>query len=279
MEKELFDLTDTFDCSEGVIFIGRRSVRDHKPFGILSFPEVFIHSSNVGAIQIGQRIGEDFLYQAIKSFRFGEKTEIDLPGEENGIFHPLASWTKSSLPSLSIGYEISVTAIQMLQTINVIANKGLMTNPRVVKETVDSPLKIKERPSPPKRVIPENKASELIHILERVVEEGTGLDAQIPGYKIAGKTGTAQKFDPSLGGYSSSRHLASFVGFVPTDKPAFSMIVVIDEPKNGLHYGGDVAAPVFREIARRVLLYLRVPPQKNPLKAIITAKVWRESKR
>lgn len=278
-EKGLVSLSDTFDCRKGAIFIAGRSIRDHKILGLLTFPEVLIHSSNVGTIQISQRIGKNFLYQMIKAFRFGEKTRIDLPGEEPGIFRPLNNWTRSSLPSLAIGYEISVTAIQVLQAINVIANRGIMTRPKVVKEILDSPQKMRTRPLLQRRILSEKTSAEIVRILERVVEEGTGKDAQIIGYKIGGKTGTAQKFDRAAGSYSSSRHLASFVGIVPTDKPLFSMIVVIDEPKTGYHYGGEVAAPLFREIARRVLLYLHVPPQEKPLGTTLTAQAWREHKR
>ena len=278
-EKGLVSLSDTFDCSKGAVFIAGRSIQDHKVLGLLTFPEVLIHSSNVGTIQISQRIGKNFLYQMINAFRFGEKTRIDLPGEEPGIFRPLSNWTRSSLPSLAIGYEISVTAIQVLQAINVIANRGIMTRPKVVKEILDSPQKMRTRPPLQRRILSEKTSAEIVRILERVVEEGTGKDAQIIGYKIGGKTGTAQKFDRAAGSYSSSRHLASFVGIVPTDKPLFSMIVVIDEPKTGYQYGGEVAAPLFREIARRVLLYLHVPPQEKPLATTLTAQAWRELKR
>lgn len=265
---------DIFDCSEGRFLISGWSIRDHKTFGILTFPEVFIHSSNVGAIQIGQKLGKEQLYSSIKSFKFGEKTGIDLPGEEMGIFHPLEQWTKFSLPSISIGYELSVTAIQVLQAMNIIANRGILVKPKIVKAVTDTSGERDSDTSPPERVISEKASSELIsQIFERVVEEGTGQAAQIPGYRVAGKTGTAQKYDPAIRGYSSRKHLASFVGFVPADKPSLSLIVVIDEPKAGLSYGGQVAAPVFREIAQRVLLYLRVPPQNDFPKEIITARI------
>lgn len=278
LESGTVGLSDTFDCSAGRITIAGWTISDHKKMGYLSFPEVIIHSSNVGTIQVGQRIGPENLFHMIKAFHFGERTGIDLPGEEAGICHDLKKWSRLSVPSLSIGYEISVTALQVLQTMNIIANKGVLVPPAVARKSLDF-----RDPSPPvpsfsKRIISETTASKLIpKVFEKVVLEGTGQAAQIDGYTVAGKTGTAQKMDPEIRAYSPRKHLASFVGFVPAEKPLISMIVVIDEPKNSLHYGGQVAAPVFREIARRVLLYLREPPQASPPKTMITARIGRGS--
>jgi len=277
LENRSVGLNDAFDCRAGLVTQAGRPIRDHKLFGILSFPEVFIHSSNVGTIKIGQKVGENALYEAIKSFRFGLKTGIDLPAEESGIFLSLNSWSVRSLASVSIGYEISVTAIQILQAVNIIANHGYYLPPRIVREISGSPPKIKKSLFSNKPVTSKEAASELISILERVVQEGTGQAAQVEGYTIAGKTGTTQKFDSALGAYSNSRHLASFVGFVPVERPAFSMIVVLDEPKKTEHYGGQVAAPVFREIASRVLRYLHIFPQRKQPSTLIAAKNWREN--
>jgi cell division protein FtsI (penicillin-binding protein 3) len=277
-ETRAVNLSDSFDCREGKIQLFGSVVRDHKLFGILTFPQALIHSSNVGMIKVGQQIGENSLYQTIESFKFGQKTGVDLPGEETGIFRPLNTWSKLSLPHLSIGYEISVTALQILEAMNVIANKGIWVPPRIVKDISEFPEEAKGKSAEPQRIISERTASELAEIFEKAVEEGTGRAAQIPGFKIAGKTGTAQKYDPALKEYISSKHLASFVGFVPADKPVLSMIVVIDEPKIGEHYGGVVAAPVFREIASRALRYLGIRPQ-NPPAPLITAKLHSEGSR
>ena len=277
LEANRVKLNDTFDCGEGVIQLAGKTIRDYKKFGLLTFPEVIQYSSNVGAIQIGQLVGESFFFERIKAYGFGEKTGIDLPGEEKGIFRKLSDWSKISLASLSFGQEISVTAIQLLQVMNIIANRGLITNPKIVKKILFSKNEIRERPSHNRRVLSEKAASTMIKILERVVEEGTGTTAQINGYRIAGKTGTAQKFNPAIGAYSSTLHTSSFVGFGPVQKPAFSMIVVIDEPKDKYH-GGEVAAPLFRKIAQRLFLYLRIPPQKES-KVLLTAKLMEENKR
>jgi cell division protein FtsI (penicillin-binding protein 3) len=279
-ETGLVDFYDSFDCSEGKIKVAGWTISDHKKMGLLTFSEIIIHSSNVGTIQVSYRIGPENLYRMIKNFRFGEKTGIDLPGEENGIFHALKYWTKTSLPSHAIGYEISVTAIQILQAMNIIANRGCLVPPRITRETLDLTGSMKASPSPCERIISEKTATELInHVFERVVLDGTGQAAQLNGFTVAGKTGTAQKIDPASGNYSAGKHLASFVGFVPAAKPVLSMIVVIDEPKTGLHYGGQVAAPVFHEIASRVLLYLRQSPEIDPTKKIVTAQLRSESER
>jgi cell division protein FtsI/penicillin-binding protein 2 len=275
-EMGLVGFNDIFDCSAGKIRVAGWTIVDHKKMGILTFSEVIIHSSNVGTIQVGFRIGPENLYKMIKNFRFGQKTGIDLPGEENGILHPLKAWTKTSLAAHSIGYEISVTAVQILQAMNIIANKGLLVPPRITRKTKDQSGLVEATPSPGERVISEKTAGDLIErIFEKVVLDGTGQEAQLNGYTVAGKTGTAQRLDPVTHTYSAGRHLASFVGFVPAEKPAISIVVVIDDPKSGLHYGGLVAAPVFHEIAKEALLYLRQSPVIDPTKKVVTAQLKR----
>lgn len=263
-------LGETYDCREGSISVGGSPVRDHKRQGILSFPEVFIESSNVGAIKIAQEIGEQNLFQMIKAFRFGERTGIDLPGEEYGICRPLSSWRKSSL-RIAIGYEISVTAVQLLGAMNVFAARGRLVRPSISLGTGVGGRSGAVNQEPLK-VLSEGTASELVEIFMRVVEEGTGLPARLEGFEIAAKTGTAQKLDEELGRYSSARHLASFVGFVPAHDPVISMIVVLDEPKGLMQYGGQLAAPVFRDISARVLRYLRVAPRPKT-ETLVTAKM------
>lgn len=256
----------SYDCRQGYVVLGGTIVRDHVRMDILSFPQVFIQSSNVGVIKIAELIGEENLYQTFKAFKFGEKTGIDLPGEEAGIFHPLEKWRKSSL-RVAIGYEIAATPLQILRAMNVFATGGYLIKPKVKLEQprpLHQLIKFGQEPlSEASLVLSQPTAKKLVEqIFSKVVEEGTGQQAWIPGYLMAGKTGTAQKFDPELKAYSNSKHVASFVGFVPADQPIISMIVVIDEPKGSFHYGGQVAAPVFREIARKVLLYLNQPPQR-----------------
>lgn len=269
LESGKVDFSDVFDCSQ-ILQRGRKVFRDHEEFETLAFPDVIIHSSNIGTIQIGERIGEQNLYDMIRTYGYGKKTGVDLPAEAPGLLNPIKDWTSISLASISIGYEISVTAIQMLQAINVIANRGIATRPMIVKNIVLNSEKIQPQPSEYRRVITEDIASQLIDIFQQVTEVGTGTAAHIEGYNTAGKTGTSQKFDPDIGTYSSSKHTALFVGFAPVEAPLFSMVVVIDNPK-GLYYGGQVAAPVFREIGRQIFRYLRIPPQTVPPKTFITA--------
>jgi cell division protein FtsI/penicillin-binding protein 2 len=264
-------LGETYDCRKGAIVVGGSPVKDHKLLGILSFPEVLIESSNVGTIMVAQEMGEEKLYRMIKILRFGERTGIDLPGEEYGICRPLSAWSRSSL-RIAIGYEINVTALQILRAMNVYATGGLLVRPRITRESTDGLPVAGASSDVPARVLSEKTASELTAIFKRVVEDGTGQPARLDGFDIAGKTGTAQKFDPSIGAYSSALHRASFVGFVPADNPVLTMIVVLDEPKGIQQYGGQVAAPVFRDIAARVLRYLRAAPKPSP-QPLVTARM------
>jgi cell division protein FtsI (penicillin-binding protein 3) len=271
-EFGVVDFADNFDCREGKIKVAGWTISDHKKLGVLSFSEVIIESSNVGAIKVGQRVGAENLYRMIRAFHVGEKTGIELPGEENGILRPLQKWSGTSLAAHSIGYEISVTGLQILQAMNIIANQGLLVPPRVTREFRDSAGFAPAAASSAARIISEKTARELIvKVFEKVVIEGTGQAAQVSGFTVAGKTGTAKKIDPATGAYSAHRHLASFVGFVPASNPLLSILVVIDEPDTSEDYGGQVAAPIFREIARRVLLYLRQTPEYDPAKKIVTA--------
>ncbi len=269
LESGRVSFSDVFDCSQ-ILKRGRKIFRDHEEFETLAFPDVIIHSSNIGTIQIGERIGEQNLYEMIRAYGYGKKTGVDLPAEASGILNPLKDWTSISLASISIGYEISVTAIQMLQAINVIANRGIATRPMIVKNIVLNQKKYQKQPYEYRRVITEEIASQLIDVFQQVTEVGTGTAAHIEGYSTAGKTGTSQKFDRNIGSYSSSKHTALFVGFAPVEAPLFSMVVIIDNPK-GQYYGGQVAAPIFREIGRQIFRYLRIPPQTVPPKTFITA--------
>jgi cell division protein FtsI (penicillin-binding protein 3) len=271
-ETGVVGFNQMFDCSQGHIRVAGWSIGDHKKMGLLSFPEVIIHSSNVGTIMVGQRVGQENLFHMIQGFGFGRKTGLELPGEETGIFHPLRTWSKTSVAAHSIGYEISVTAAQMLQAMNIFANGGVLVPFRITRASFNPTGFKPDLPAPGARVISERTASELTRrVFEGVVAEGTGQAARIDGFSVAGKTGTARKLDPELGVYLASRHLASFVGFVPADRPQLSLVVVLDDPKFSFQYGGQVAAPVFREIARRILLYFHQTPRVDPDKKTVTA--------
>ncbi len=275
LENKSVGFKETFDCTPGYVVYAGNTFWDHERFGILTFPEVFIHSSNVGTIFIGQRVGEENLFRTIKQFGLGQRTGIDLPAEERGLLHPLEKWTRISVASHSIGYEISVTPIQMLQVLNVIANQGVIVPPRTVNK-IHTSEKVDLSPTPYKRAISEETASRVRNILLDVVTSGTGITAHIPGYTLYGKTGTAQKYDRDAKQYLTTAHIASFVGVVENKRPLFSMIVVIDDPK-GHYFGGQVAAPVFREIGKKILRYLCIPPAKKPLDTLIASNTERQN--
>ena len=272
LENEAIGPAEIFDCRENSLDVPGRDIRDYKPFGQMSFDEVFIHSSNIGAIRVGNRVGERALRGMIQAFGFGQKTGLALPGEEKGLYRPSAPWTRRTLPSVSIGYEISVTPLQMLQALNIVANRGLKVRPRIIKSDIGSGQARPLLPPVSERVLSTAAADKLAAILELAVEEGTGREARINGIRVAGKTGTTQKFDLEQGRYSLDHHLASFAGFFPVESPLLSMIVVIDEPQ-GLYYGGQVAAPVFRQIGLQVLRLLNIAPGPRPDRKGVAAEV------
>jgi cell division protein FtsI (penicillin-binding protein 3) len=264
-ERNRVGFTELFDCSAGFIRVGGTTITDHKREHILSFPQVLIKSSNVGTVQFAQRLSDAELLATIEAFGVGSRTGIELPAEEPGLVHPVGRWTKSSLPHVAIGYEVMVTPLQMLQAMNVFATGGRLVRPRVVGDEPADAGAVEG----PVRVLSEGTASELVsRVFEAVVELGTATDGRLDGYRIAGKTGTAQKYDHALKAYTRE-YTSSFVGFTPVGNPRLSMIVVLDTPKEG-YYGGEVCAPVFRDIARQALRYLRVPPER-PLPARVVA--------
>lgn len=259
LEEELVRPEDRFNGEGGAIEVGGITIRDHERFETLTFSEVLTHSSNVGAIKVGRRLGKSLYYDYISGFGFGNLTGIDLPGETPGMIRRPREWSVLSLASLSIGQEISVSPLQMLVAMSAIANGGILVHPYIAKSIVAADGKaIRENgPMQLRRVISEATAKTLTTILKGVVTEGTGKAAQIEGFEVAGKTGTAQKLDPATGRYSRQKVVASFVGFVPTEQPRLAIIVVIDEPRI-FRWGGSIAAPTFREIARESLKHLRI---------------------
>ncbi len=252
---------ERFYGEQGAIQVGRITIRDHEPYGWLTFGEVLAYSSNVGAIKVGMKLGKSLFYSYISSFGFGSPTGIDLPGESRGLIRRPKSWSEVSLGALSIGQEIAVTPIQLATAMAAVANGGVLVRPFLVKEVIapDGRVLKVTKPLRIRRVLSETTARALTGLLKMVVTEGTGKLAALEGYEVAGKTGTAQKLDPATGRYSRTRLIASFVGFVPADAPRLLILVMIDEPQ-GEAWGGTVAAPTFREIALGALKYLKIPP-------------------
>ncbi|MDE2058315.1 MAG: penicillin-binding protein 2 [candidate division NC10 bacterium] len=261
LEERLVRPEDRFSGEGGAIEVGGVIIRDHERFQTLTFAEVLAHSSNVGAIKVGQRLGKSHYYDYISGFGFGNLTKIDLPGETPGLIRRPKEWSALSLASLSIGQEISVSPLQMLTAMSAIANGGILVRPYVTKSIVAADGKVVREnvPMQVRRVISEDTAKTLATILKGVVTEGTGKAAAVEGFEVAGKTGTSQKVDRATGRYSRHKVVASFVGFVPVEQPRLAIIVVVDEPST-LRWGGSIAAPTFREIARESLKHLRTTP-------------------
>ncbi|MDE2180698.1 MAG: penicillin-binding protein 2, partial [candidate division NC10 bacterium] len=261
LEERLVRPDDRFSGEGGAIEVGGVTIRDHERFETLTFAEVLAHSSNVGAIKVGQRLGKSHYYDYISGFGFGNLTKIDLPGETPGLIRRPKEWSALSLASLSIGQEISVSPLQMLTAMSAIANGGILVRPYIAKSIVAADGKVvrENMPMQVRRVISEDTAKTLATILKGVVTEGTGKAAAVEGFEAAGKTGTSQKIDRATGRYSRHKVVASFVGFVPVEHPQLAIIVVIDEPST-LRWGGSIAAPTFREIARESLKHLRTTP-------------------
>ena len=264
LEEGLISVDDVFDCEMGGIWIDRRRVRDHHPFGLLTMPQVLMKSSNVGIIKIGYRLGKQRLHHYIRRFGFGRQTGVALPGELHGLVRPLSNWSGSSLASLSMGQEIGVTALQMARFFSAIANGGTLVQPSIVRALREHGRpEVEFRQAPGVRVISAETAATMQAILEQVVESGTGRLAQIPGYRVAGKTGTAQMINPKTRSYVGGAYLASFCGFAPVNDPALVAVVMLYDPRGQFYYGGRIAAPLFAAIMRRSLRHLDVPPSRT----------------
>lgn len=243
----------------GQMVIANTTIHDHDRLGWMTFSEAIQKSSNIVAAKTGTALGEQKLYHYLQAFGFGQRTEIDLPGEVSGLLKTPKDWGRRSLASISMGQEIGVTPLQMVLAVATLANGGVMMKPYVVSEVRDQKGRLlKEvRPQVKRRIVSPDTARTMTTMLEGVVTNGTGTKAAISGFRVAGKTGTAQKIDPRTGAYSSTQFVGSFVGYVPAESPRLAMIVIVDEPQ-GEAWGGVVAAPVFRRVGEQVLNYLGV---------------------
>jgi cell division protein FtsI (penicillin-binding protein 3) len=263
IEEKTVKPSDSFYCENGEYTIYDRTIHDHSKHGWLTFQQVIKFSSNIGASKVGEKIGKERFYQYIKGFGFGEKTRIGLPGEEKGVIHHPRYWVPVTLSTISFGQGISVTGIQLVTALSAIANGGFLMKPSVVEKMTDEEGKPTQsfQPVAIRRVISEETSKTLSTLLKVATEKGGTGEMAVPnGYEIAGKTGTAQKPDPLLGGYSEDRYISGFMGFAPLDRPRLTLLVVIDEPQ-GNSYGGVVAAPVFRAIMEKALPHLNLLPK------------------
>jgi cell division protein FtsI (penicillin-binding protein 3) len=261
LEEKLTRPDEIFDCQMGSIVINGMRIRDSRPHGLLPVWGVLAESSDVGAIKIALRLGEDRFYKYIRAFGFGQQTGIELPGETRGLTKPVNRWSKVSIGAISMGQEIGISPMQLALLVSTIANDGVAVPPRIVAGTTDpqpTPQTVAFHPADGRRVISSTTAAEMKQMMQKVVLEGTGKRAVLDGYSSAGKTGTAQKVDPGTHAYSKTKYVASFAGFAPLNDPAIVVAVILDSAV-GLHQGGQVSAPVFRRVAQQVLEYLHTP--------------------
>ena len=261
LEEKLTRPDELFDCQMGSIVINGMRIRDSKPHGVLSVAGVLAESSDVGAIKIALRLGEERFYRYIRAFGFGQQTGIELPGETRGLSKPLNRWSKVSIGAISMGQEIGVTPLQLTALVSTIANDGVWVAPRIISGTTEpqgTPQTVAFHPGVQRRVISPLTAAQMKQMMQGVVLHGTGKKAILEGYSSAGKTGTAQKVDPATRAYSRTKYVASFAGFAPLNDPAVTVAVILDSAV-GLHQGGQVSAPVFQRVTQQVLEYLHTP--------------------
>jgi len=296
LEQHVTSPDDKIDCQGGQISLPGRIIHDDKGdhFGVITVHEALEHSSDVAAVKLAQKVGQEKFFEYIRSFGFGQRTGLELPGETRGLLRPLQRWGTTSYASIAIGQEVGVTPLQLVSMVSTIANGGTYLPPHVliagqVDGTVNgrpaapmaaSPFKPGgELPNPlptgAHRVLSEMTAAQMRKMMEGVVLFGTGKPAQLNGYSSGGKTGTAQKIDPVTRTYSKTMHIASFAGIAPVNNPVISVAVVIDNPKGASYYGTAVSAPVFAEVAQQVLEYLGIPhdidvrPPRAPSKSSV----------
>jgi cell division protein FtsI (penicillin-binding protein 3)/stage V sporulation protein D (sporulation-specific penicillin-binding protein) len=265
-------------CENGLWNFGGAALHDHRAFSNLSVREILIKSSNIGAAKLALSVGEQKFYEYIRRFGFGERTGVELPGEINGLIRPPKSWSKISITRIPMGHEVGVTPLQMTVAMAAIANGGKLIMPRIVNSITTSDGKNISSLSPVvlRHVISADTAKEISDALRGVVSDaGTAAAAAVPGFTIAGKTGTAQKVDPR-GGYEQGKYVVSFAGFLPAEHPEFVGLVVLDDAhtsKPELNYGGLVAGPIFSRVAEKAARYLDLEPHEEIRKALPVERV------
>jgi len=261
LEEHLSKPEETISCDPGYIVVGGLKIHDSHHIGVVSVEKAFAQSSDVGAVKMALRLGPDRFYQYMRAYGFDQQTGIELPGETRGRIKAPSTWSASSIGSMAIGQEIGVTPLQIISMVSAIANGGVYNLPRLVAAVTAPTQRYQQtafQAQGQHRVISTMTAAQMRRMMEEVVLEGTARRAILDGYTSAGKTGTAQKYDPAIRKYSRTEYVGSFVGFAPVNDPAITIAVILDSP-HGAHQGGQVAAPVFKRLAEQVLAYLGVP--------------------
>ncbi len=270
LEEKVVRENTRFYCENGAYAVANRVIHEanHKRHGTLTVHDILKYSSNIGSAKIGERLGKEKFYSYIRSFGFGAKTGVDLPGEIPGLLRPVQDWTRVDTTNIAFGQGVSVTAIQLINALSTIANQGTMMKPYVVKAVVDKKGQIVHNYSPTvvRRVISPDTARRLTSMMTDVVgeEDGTGKNARIESVSVAGKTGTSQKFDFARHAYSSERVRTSFMGFFPAEDPQVAILVILDEPQKD-RWGGVASAPVFKAIGEQILTCFKTNIRPNPL--------------
>jgi len=272
LETGAFQANTRLYCENGEYSIGRNIIHDTKPHEWLTVTDIVRLSSNIGAVKVGETIGPERLYATLKDFGFGTRTGVNCPGETTGRLAPYKRWSKIDAGAISFGQGLSVSALQLAAATGAIANGGVLMRPYIVARVTDTRDREIEAygPKPVRRVVSAGTAAIVARMMQSVVENGTGTLAALNEYQVSGKTGTAQKTDES-GGYANEKFIASFTGFVPSEKPELVILVVVDEPEEN-HYGGTVAGPAFRKIAETALDYLNIAPTRGRGNLIVSRK-------
>jgi cell division protein FtsI (penicillin-binding protein 3) len=264
LQEETLKENDIVFCENGAYTIQGHTIHDMSPRGWLTVRDIIRVSSNIGAYKVGKKLGAEKFYRYLHTFGFNEKTGVDLLGEDVGNIRPPDFWSPVDLAIISFGQGVSVTALQLTTALSCIANGGNVMKPYLVERITDEEGKVIAEFSPQviRKVLFPEISRRVTSIMKQVVTSGTGMRGRITGYEIAGKTATAQKFDPATGRYSKDKIIASFMGFLPADEPKMAILVVVDEPRN-TPYGGTAATPVFKRIAEELLRYMGIPPTEE----------------
>ena len=272
LQENQIEADGQIDCRKGYIEVGGHRFNDPHATKIMSYGEALAVSSNYAAIKTALGLGKDKFYGYARKFGFGEPTGVELPGEVRGQLRSPESWNGDSLASMAIGYEVGVTALQAATAYSAIANDGVKIQPHIIKEIRQADGKVVSTSEPQKTpILSAENARDLRGMLQKVVMKGTAKRAQLNGYTSAGKTGTAWKYDPKIRKYNAAKYVSSFIGFAPADNPSVVIAVVMDEPSGGPRDGGQVSAPVFREIAEQILPELNVVPDGTIKQEVLTA--------
>ena len=253
IDKNLVRIEDEFDCENGTYQYNSVTINDHKPHNVLTFGEIIAQSSNIGIIKVASHIGEKSLYKYAQKYGFGTSTNIGLSAETSGTLRKLRDWSKISLAEISMGHEVGITALQLAMAYSAVSNGGILLKPYIINniKNIDGVSIYSEEPTVIRKIANENVMNQLSQLLIRAVETGTGIEANIPGWQVAGKTGTAQKFIDGV--YSHTKFVSNFVGYLPASNPQLLCVITLDEPKLGYHWGGTGAAPVFKRVMERII--------------------------